>query len=111
MAVSSSSTGPPRKATGSESDRKIMHFTDPKRTVGYRKTLVFYTGKAPKGGRTDWVMNEYRLSDTNFLTEDMVLCKGNIVEGVRAKGRRTCRQGIKHYCPCKTLIMEQRRKP
>ncbi|KAK8607407.1 hypothetical protein V6N13_053144 [Hibiscus sabdariffa] len=61
------------KATGS--DRKIMHFTDPKRTVGYRKTLVFYTGKAPKGGRTDWVMNEYRLSDTNFLAEDIVLCK------------------------------------
>ncbi|KAL4369585.1 hypothetical protein GQ457_05G011950 [Hibiscus cannabinus] len=73
LAMAVSSTGPPRKATGS--DRKTMHFTDPKRIVGYRKTLVFYTGKAPKGGRTDWVMNEYRLSDTNFLTEDIVLCK------------------------------------
>ncbi|XP_022741826.1 NAC domain-containing protein 35-like [Durio zibethinus] len=69
------------KATGS--DRQIRCLKKPKKTVGLRKTLVFYTGKAPKGCRTDWVMNEYRLSSTSFprvlasayLIEDIVLCK------------------------------------
>ncbi|XVF59874.1 hypothetical protein PTKIN_Ptkin07bG0310700 [Pterospermum kingtungense] len=60
------------KATGS--DRHIRCLKEPKNIVGHRKTLVFYNGKAPKGCRTDWVMNEYRLSNT-FPKEDIVLCK------------------------------------
>lgn len=68
------------KATGS--DRPIRSSADPKRLIGLKKTLVFYEGRAPRGTRTDWVMNEYRLPDApNSSTtvpphkEDIVLCK------------------------------------
>ncbi|XP_073022889.1 uncharacterized protein [Primulina eburnea] len=45
------------KATGA--DRMIK--SDSLRSIGLKKTLVFYSGKAPKGIRTSWIMNEYRL--------------------------------------------------
>lgn len=45
------------KATGA--DRMIR--TENSRSIGLKKTLVFYSGKAPKGIRTSWIMNEYRL--------------------------------------------------
>lgn len=45
------------KATGA--DRMIR--TETSRSIGLKKTLVFYSGKAPKGIRTSWIMNEYRL--------------------------------------------------
>nr|ALC79008.1 NAC transcription factors 31 [Manihot esculenta] len=61
------------KATGS--DRKILSLSDPKRIIGLRKTLVFYQGRAPRGSKTDWVMNEYRLPDSRPLPKDIVLCK------------------------------------
>ncbi|KAM0914224.1 hypothetical protein ACQ4PT_011660 [Festuca glaucescens] len=66
------------KATGS--DRAIRSAGDPKRMIGLKKTLVFYQGRAPRGTKTDWVMNEYRLPDAGTAAagppkEDMVLCK------------------------------------
>ncbi|KAL5199932.1 hypothetical protein ABZP36_021135 [Zizania latifolia] len=67
------------KATGS--DRAVRCAADPKRLIGLKKTLVYYEGRAPRGTKTDWVMNEYRLPDAIAgaqdpkMQEDMVLCK------------------------------------
>ncbi|XP_076928044.1 NAC domain-containing protein 71-like [Bidens hawaiensis] len=46
------------KATGK--DKKVSCQNS---LAGYRKTLVFYRGRAPLGDRTDWMMHEYRLCD------------------------------------------------
>ncbi|KAM7253266.1 hypothetical protein ACFE04_025884 [Oxalis oulophora] len=49
--------------------------------IGMRKTLVFYRGRAPHGQKTDWIMHEYRLEETNDpdqgnLNEDgWVICR------------------------------------
>ncbi|XP_062212822.1 NAC domain-containing protein 2-like [Phragmites australis] len=67
------------KATGT--DRPIA----PRgRTLGIKKALVFYAGKAPRGIKTDWIMHEYRLVDAGRATtakkgslrlDDWVLCR------------------------------------
>ena len=48
------------KSTGK--DRRV---TCHHRPVGMKKTLVYYRGRAPQGIRTDWVMHEYRLLDSD----------------------------------------------
>lgn len=49
------------KATGT--DKPILSSCGSKR-IGVKKALVFYSGRPPKGAKTDWIMNEYRLVDT-----------------------------------------------
>ncbi|CAA2988284.1 NAC domain-containing 30-like [Olea europaea subsp. europaea] len=48
------------------------------RTIGMRKTLVFYKGRAPNGRRTDWIMHEYRLQNSENgppQEEGWVVCR------------------------------------
>ena len=46
------------KATGA--DKKIKSKTEI--LIGFRKALVFYRGKPPKGEKTNWIMHEYRIN-------------------------------------------------
>ncbi|XP_038903245.1 NAC domain-containing protein 35 [Benincasa hispida] len=62
------------KATGA--DRMIR--TEDFRSIGLKKTLVFYSGKAPKGIRTSWIMNEYRLphhETERYQKAEISLCR------------------------------------
>ncbi|WOL18031.1 hypothetical protein Cni_G26824 [Canna indica] len=67
------------KATGAD---KPITPKGCKRTVGIKKALVFYAGKAPRGTKTDWIMHEYRMADANrspnkgsLRLDDWVLCR------------------------------------
>ncbi|GJN17365.1 hypothetical protein PR202_gb04425 [Eleusine coracana subsp. coracana] len=35
------------------------------KVAGIKKALVFYSGKAPRGVKTDWIMHEYRLAEAD----------------------------------------------
>ncbi|OIW18149.1 hypothetical protein TanjilG_31269 [Lupinus angustifolius] len=53
------------------------------KTLGIKKALVFYAGKAPGGVKTNWIMHEYRLANVdrsagkknNLRLDDWVLCR------------------------------------
>ncbi|XP_047335600.1 NAC domain-containing protein 43-like [Impatiens glandulifera] len=50
------------KATGRD---KVIYTSIAR--IGMRKTLVFYTGRAPHGNKSNWIMHEYRLDDNPNL--------------------------------------------
>nr|ARO85805.1 NAC12 [Haloxylon ammodendron] len=63
------------KSTGN--DRSVKYNS---KIVGRIKTLIFHTGKAPKGERTNWVMHEYKLEDSvvaehGVSGDSYVICK------------------------------------
>ncbi|KAK1576179.1 hypothetical protein Q3G72_011549 [Acer saccharum] len=56
------------------------------RSLGIKKALVFYAGKAPRGVKTNWIMHEYRPANVdrsvsassnknNLRLDDWVLCR------------------------------------
>nr|CAB3494420.1 unnamed protein product [Digitaria exilis] len=61
------------KATGKD---RVVREPGTRASVGMRKTLVFYRGRAPNGQKTGWVMHEFRLETPNSAPkEDWVLCR------------------------------------
>ncbi|CAI0428124.1 unnamed protein product [Linum tenue] len=67
------------KATGA--DKRIMWDGE---VIGLRKALVYYTGKPPKGVKTNWIMHEFKVVSstlppraprTNMQLDDYVLCR------------------------------------
>ncbi|XP_014661306.1 NAC domain-containing protein 105 [Setaria italica] len=64
------------KATGR--DKAVRDSKQGGGLIGMRKTLVFYTGRAPNGRKTDWIMHEYRLeTDENAAPQEegWVVCR------------------------------------
>uniref|UniRef100_A0A2P2J8R5 NAC transcription factor NAM-A1 n=1 Tax=Rhizophora mucronata TaxID=61149 RepID=A0A2P2J8R5_RHIMU len=64
------------KATGKDREiRRDLHL------IAMKKTLVFHSGRAPGGQRTNWVMHEYRLADEELerigvtQNDSYVLCR------------------------------------
>ncbi|PSR89980.1 NAC transcription factor [Actinidia chinensis var. chinensis] len=90
------------KATGTDKPILTSGFVK----IGVKKALVFYTGRLPKGGKTDWTMNEYRLPATSqpsklkgsMRLDDWVLCR------VRQKGNMSKNTWEVRDSPCKNTI-------
>ncbi|KAL2475315.1 NAC transcription factor 25 [Abeliophyllum distichum] len=66
------------KATGTDKPILSSHASQ---CVGVKKALVFYKGRPPKGTKTKWMMDEYRLLNTShqrtssMRLDDWVLCR------------------------------------
>lgn len=63
------------KATGTDkiilaSGNGVSH-----ENIGVKKALVFYKGKPPKGIKTNWIMHEYRLTETPTSSHNSILHK------------------------------------
>ncbi|KAG7564410.1 NAC domain superfamily [Arabidopsis suecica] len=56
------------KATGKE--RNVKSSSE---VIGTKRTLVFHIGRAPKGGRTEWIMHEYGMIGVSL--DALVICR------------------------------------
>ncbi|KAE9456592.1 hypothetical protein C3L33_11445, partial [Rhododendron williamsianum] len=88
------------KATGRD---KAIHLSSKcnssmAKRIGMRKTLVFYTGRAPHGHKTDWIMHEYRLDDYHDNNASQLLHQedGWVVCRVFEKKSTSHNRGIGH---------------
>ncbi|KAG4916484.1 hypothetical protein JHK82_054134 [Glycine max] len=63
------------KATGSPNHV----YSSDNRIIGIKRTMVFYSGRAPNGTKTDWKMNEYTAIKTSSssptLRKEFNLCR------------------------------------
>ncbi|XP_022133222.1 NAC domain-containing protein 90-like isoform X2 [Momordica charantia] len=59
------------KATGSPS----QVYSSNHRSIGIKRTMVFYNGRAPKGTKTQWKMNEYKATPSPTTIPKLSLCR------------------------------------
>ncbi|CAL5419956.1 unnamed protein product [Camellia sinensis] len=58
-------------ATGTD---KPIHSSCGANIIGVKKALVIYRGRPPRGIKTDWNMQEYRLPEATMLTSKQKGC-------------------------------------
>ncbi|XP_022728756.1 NAC domain-containing protein 67-like [Durio zibethinus] len=90
------------KATGADREVKFKGHI-----VGYRKALVFYRGKPPKGDKTNWIMHEYRVNGppqckrvyNDMRLDDWVLCRiyKKVDKSIRTKSKDEDRSPLIHH--------------
>ncbi|KAL5555208.1 hypothetical protein UlMin_037444 [Ulmus minor] len=76
------------------------------KALGIKKALVFYSGKAPRGIKTNWIMHEYRLANVdrsaskknhNLRLDDWVLCRIYNKKGSVEKSHPNNTNGIEEF--------------
>ncbi|XP_042393433.1 NAC domain-containing protein 78-like [Zingiber officinale] len=68
------------------------------RAVGMKKTLVYHSGRAPRGNRTNWVMHEYRLEDEE-LTKSGIFQDAHVVCRIFLKNGSGPQNGAQYGAP------------
>ncbi|KAJ0264157.1 NAC transcription factor 56 [Hirschfeldia incana] len=76
------------KATGTD---KPVLASNGNQKVGVKKALVFYSGKPPKGIKSDWIMHEYRLLDNKPINRPPGCDFGNKKNSLRLDDWVLCR--------------------
>ncbi|MBA0839439.1 hypothetical protein Goarm_005161, partial [Gossypium armourianum] len=76
------------KATGTD---KPIITSNGNQKVGVKKALVFYGGKPPKGIKTNWIMHEYRLIDSNSNSKAQIVDLPNRRASLRLDDWVLCR--------------------
>nr|APX42143.1 NAC protein [Narcissus tazetta] len=76
--------------------------------VGMKKTLVFYTGRAPRGAKSNWVMHEYRLegnlpfSKSSKMQDEWTVCR--VIHKGNGSSKKSPMHGINMDIPLGDLL-------
>jgi hypothetical protein len=69
------------------------------RVAGIKKALVFYSGRAPRGVKTDWIMHEYRLADADRAPSKKGSQKPVFLVESKAQSKRVKQAGTRNKPP------------